>query len=107
MFNPTSPIYSLDAFLFTFGVEAQYTAPDGTIKNVRVIFNSRYAPVVTATGAITTLQNPQATGRVKDFLDVKESGTPTLKIGLITYYVIDVEETATGEITLTLSENSR
>lgn len=107
MYNPTSPVYSLDAYLITFGIDGVYTAPDGTIKNVKVIYNSAYTPVVTATGAFVTLQNPTAVGRAKDFLYVKEEGNPTLKLAGITYYIINVEETTTGEVTLTLSETGK
>ena len=54
MFNPTSPIYSLDAFLVTFGIPGIYTAPGGGKRAVRVIYQSAFAPVVSATGAVVT-----------------------------------------------------
>jgi len=104
---PDDPNMSMDPFLEVFSVPAVYVAPDGTKKDVRVIYNAPYVPFEFADGVVIQNESPMAIGAAVDFSDVRDSGsTATLKIGASTFYVVEIAGGVTGEVMLTLSEFS-
>lgn len=96
----------MEPFLDAFGVPAVYTAPDGTKKTVRVILYAAYEPMQYAEGIAVQMEQPTARGSAVDFDDVRDAGdTPTIVINDTTFYIVDVQGSATGDVNLILSEH--
>lgn len=101
---PEDPHFDLVPFLDAFAIPAVYVAPDGTKKDVRVIYTAAFVPMQYGEGIVVQNESPTAIGAAEDFSDARDAGQPTLMINNTTFNIVSVEGGVAGEVMLILSE---
>lgn len=97
----TLPLWDdLDVYLDTFGVEATWTTAAGAGKDIVVIFDK--GPVEAPGG----YQNTQISALCKSSDVEGVADGDTILVDNVTYYIIAVEEEATGTTKLILSKDA-